>query len=95
MFYLAFGASIFSAIESPYEKQEIQRLSDKKAKFLQQHPCITGQAANQGDQIGRIFALWAIFFLWVVLKRITKVAQIFGLFFSTAEGYVSILTYVS
>ena len=52
LFYLAFGASIFSAIESPYEKQEVQRLLEKKSDFLKQHPCITGFylfniAANQ------------------------------------------------
>ena len=42
LFYLAFGASIFSAIESPIEKQEVQRLIDKKKDFLKEHPCITG-----------------------------------------------------
>ena len=36
------GASIFSAIESPIEREEIERLREKKADFLQNHRCITG-----------------------------------------------------
>jgi uncharacterized membrane protein YraQ (UPF0718 family) len=46
LFYLAFGASIFSAIESPIEKQEVQRLIDKKKDFLKEHPCITGTLSS-------------------------------------------------
>ena len=43
IFYLAFGASIFSAIESPIEKQEMEELISKKATFLQNHPCVDGK----------------------------------------------------
>ena len=42
VFYLAMGASIFSAIESPIEKDEMNRLRQKKQDFLQKYDCITG-----------------------------------------------------
>jgi len=47
VFYLALGASIFSAIESPIEREEIERLREKKADFLQNHRCITDTALNE------------------------------------------------
>lgn len=64
IFYLALGASIFSAIESPIEKQEIEDLITKKATFLQNHPCVTDsdlddlideviKANNRGVDVGR------------------------------------------
>jgi len=64
IFYLAFGASIFSAIESPIEKQEIEDLITKKANFLQNHPCVTDsdlddlideviKTNNRGVTVGR------------------------------------------
>merc|ERR1712109_434190 len=64
IFYLALGASIFSAIESPIEKQEIEDLITKKANFLQNHPCVTDselddlideviKANNRGVDVGR------------------------------------------
>jgi len=64
IFYLAFGASIFSAIESPIEKQEMEDLVTKKADFLQNHPCVTDsdlddlideviKANNRGVSTGR------------------------------------------
>ena len=43
LFYLALGASIFSAIESPIEKQAMEDLKSKKAQFLLEHACITGK----------------------------------------------------
>ena len=42
LFYLALGASIFSAIESPIEKAAMEELQKRKADFLQSHSCITG-----------------------------------------------------
>jgi len=64
IFYLAFGASIFSAIESPIEKQEMEELISKKANFLQNHPCVAEsdlddlideiiKTNNRGVSIGR------------------------------------------
>ena len=44
LFYLALGASIFSAIESPIEKAAMEELQKRKADFLQSHSCITGNA---------------------------------------------------
>jgi hypothetical protein len=46
---------------------------------------------GQGDQIGPIFAYWAIAVFGQFLK-ITDVAQILGLIFSTKLTYVLILT---
>ena len=43
LFYLALGASVFSAIESPIEKQEIKDLIDKKKAFLEAHECVDGK----------------------------------------------------
>jgi hypothetical protein len=40
--------------------------------------------SNQGDQIGRIFAQWAVGFLGIVLK-IMEVALILGELFSTIK----------
>jgi hypothetical protein len=40
---------------------------------------IKSEACKQGDQIGRIFAFWAVVILGSFLK-ITEVAQIFGYF---------------
>jgi len=47
LFYLAFGASIFSAIESPIEKQEVEKLMKKKADFLKNYPCISGKVTKK------------------------------------------------
>ena len=41
LFYLALGASVFSAIESPIEQQEISNLIEKKNAFIYSHECIT------------------------------------------------------
>ena len=43
LFYLALGASVFSAIESPIEQQEIKDLIDKKKAFLNGHTCVDGK----------------------------------------------------
>ena len=43
LFYLALGASVFSAIESPIEKQEIKDLIDKKRAFVKSHTCVDGK----------------------------------------------------
>lgn len=64
LFYLALGASIFSAIESPIEKAAMEELQKRKADFLQSHSCITESslddlmdeivtADNRGVSIGR------------------------------------------
>ena len=53
IFYLAFGASIFSAIESPIEKQEMEELISKKANFLQNHPCVAGKFCLASSQFAR------------------------------------------
>jgi hypothetical protein len=46
VFYLALGASIFSAIEAPIEKQVTDNLRQKKEEFLQAHSCITGKCID-------------------------------------------------
>jgi len=46
LFYLALGASVFSAIESPIEKQEIKDLIDKKRAFVKSHTCVDGAALD-------------------------------------------------
>jgi len=46
VFYLAMGASIFSAIESPIEKDEMDRLRQKKQDFLQKYDCITDSSLD-------------------------------------------------
>ena len=43
LFYLALGASVFSAIESPIEKKEIKDLIAKKQEFLESNECIEGK----------------------------------------------------
>ena len=53
IFYLAFGASIFSAIESPIEKQEMEELISKKTNFLQNHPCVAGKFCLASSQFAR------------------------------------------
>ena len=57
------GASIFSAIESPIEKDEMDRLRQKKQDFLQKYDCITGKTYNDrnsgfgsSDGISSLFA---------------------------------------
>ena len=40
LFYLALGASVFSAIESPIEQKEIKDLLAKKKEFLDRNECI-------------------------------------------------------
>jgi hypothetical protein len=47
---------------------------------------------SQGGQIGRIFAQWAIFLLWAVFLKITKIAQIFVPLFLRNIDYVLIRT---
>ena len=42
LFYLALGASVFSAIESPIEQQEIKDLIQKKTDFVDKYSCIEG-----------------------------------------------------
>jgi hypothetical protein len=46
-------------------------------------------ASHQGDQIGRIFPCWAIFYQGSVLKN-SEVARILGLLFSYGKSYVLI-----
>jgi hypothetical protein len=46
---------------------------------------------RQGDQIGRIFANWAIVFIWAVFV-ITELAQIFWLLFTTKVVNVILFT---
>ena len=43
LFYLALGASVFSAIESPIEQKEIKDLIDKKQEFIDANECISGK----------------------------------------------------
>ena len=43
LFYLALGASVFSAIESPIEQQEIKDLIDRKKAFIDGHACVNGK----------------------------------------------------
>ena len=43
LFYLALGASVFSAIESPIEQKEIKDLIEKKKAFLSANKCIQGK----------------------------------------------------
>jgi hypothetical protein len=45
----------------------------------------------QGDQIGQIFALWAIIYIGQLCKKITEVGKKFGLFFH-GKRYELILT---
>lgn len=63
LFYLALGASVFSAIESPIERTAMDDLIKKKADFLQKHSCITDmsledliaeivEANNRGVSVG-------------------------------------------
>ena len=40
LFYLALGASVFSAIESPIEQKEIKDLLAKKQAFLDLNECV-------------------------------------------------------
>lgn len=49
LFYLAFGASIFSAIESPIERAETIELVNRKAAFLKKSKCISGA------QVGNVY----------------------------------------
>ena len=46
LFYLALGASVFSAIEAPIEKAELQELFQKRQDFLRKYPCLDGKGAN-------------------------------------------------
>ncbi len=41
LFYLALGASIFSAIEAPIEKRETDELVKKKKAFLETFKCLS------------------------------------------------------
>ena len=43
LFYLALGASIFSAIESPIEQTVKDQLLNRKNEFLKKFPCLTGR----------------------------------------------------
>ena len=43
LFYLALGASVFSAIESPIEQQEIKDLINRKKAFINGHSCVDGK----------------------------------------------------
>ena len=58
VFYLAMGASIFSAIESPIEKEEMDLLRQKKAEFLQKNKCITGTFFLESIAITRPVHFW-------------------------------------
>ena len=40
---MALGASVFSAIESPIEQQEIKDLIDRKKAFIKGHACVDGK----------------------------------------------------
>ena len=40
IFYLAVGAAIFTAIESPYERRLFKQVRQVRDEFLAQHPCI-------------------------------------------------------
>ncbi len=46
LFYLALGASVFSAIESPLEATAVSSLLDHKRAFLRRYPCLDGNAAQ-------------------------------------------------
>lgn len=43
LFYLAFGASIFSAIEAPLEVQVKKDLIERKREFLRRFRCLSGE----------------------------------------------------
>ncbi|TRY78120.1 hypothetical protein TCAL_09780 [Tigriopus californicus] len=40
LFYLAMGASVFSAIEGPIESEAVKSLEEKQSAFLKKFPCI-------------------------------------------------------
>ncbi|CAN8008631.1 unnamed protein product, partial [Ixodes pacificus] len=40
--FIVIGASIFSAIEAPHENAVIRSLRAKRARFLDEHPCVSG-----------------------------------------------------
>lgn len=41
--FIVIGASIFSAIEAPHENAVIRSLRAKRASFLDNHPCVSGE----------------------------------------------------
>ena len=81
IFYLAFGASIFSAIESPIEKQEMEDLVTKKADFLQNHPCVTGKT-NSLYHHSRFIEYTAVHWSFSVSIRSFVIANLLYLQFS-------------
>ncbi|XP_064484143.1 potassium channel subfamily K member 1-like isoform X2 [Ornithodoros turicata] len=42
--FVVIGASIFSAIEAPHENSIIRSLRNKRAMFLEEHPCVSDEA---------------------------------------------------
>lgn len=50
LFYLALGASVFSAIEAPIEKAELQELFKKRQDFLRKYPCLDGKLPIRGKR---------------------------------------------
>lgn len=43
LFYLAFGATIFAAIEGPLEKKAVEKLLNQKKLFIEKYPCLQGK----------------------------------------------------
>jgi hypothetical protein len=57
-------------------------LSQSRCSLCSSGSCRWFECRNQGDQIGRIFAYWAIVYvLWAVFEKITEVEKIFIYFF--------------
>ncbi|XP_045480558.1 potassium channel subfamily K member 1-like isoform X2 [Harmonia axyridis] len=54
LMFLAFGAWIFSSIESPEEKQKIQELRNLRANFMKTFDCVRDQALE--ELIGEVVA---------------------------------------
>ena len=43
LLYIVIGASIFSAIEGPKERQQVKALKSLRKRFLTKHSCLTGK----------------------------------------------------
>lgn len=41
--FLILGALVFTAIEGPEERQQVQGLRNVRVKFLNDHPCVKGE----------------------------------------------------
>ncbi len=43
LLYVVIGASIFSAIEEPKERQQVKKLKSMRSHFLVKHQCVGGE----------------------------------------------------